>query len=307
MSIDLNLLRAFLAILDTGSVTAAADELRLTQPTVSHALGRLRRQLGDPLFIRRGSGIVPTARAVELGPLLRAALASIDDAVDAHRAFDPATTEREFRIRLSDIGESSFLPAILRAMAIEAPLASVVADPTPIDEVVDALALGTVDAAIASVPLDVAGSADVLRGDRYVAILHPDDAPSVRRLTVEDVTARSHAVVSKSAGHAQIDAALAAIGARRRAVLQVQHFLALPQLVSGGGIMAVMPIGMADAVATTWGLAVRELPKGMPVFDVRLYWDPDVTGTTGPRAWFIGLVRRALEEPQEREAPSSRS
>lgn len=306
MSIDLNLLRAFLAILDTGSVTAAADELHLTQPTVSHALGRLRKQLGDPLFVRRGAGIVPTARAVELGPLLRSALASIDDAVDAHRAFDPATTEREFRIRLSDIGESSFLPAILRAMAFEAPLASVVVDATPIDGVVEALSIGAVDAAIASVPLEVAGCAQVLRDDRYVAILHPDDAPSAQRLTVEDVSAHSHAVVSKSAGHAQIDAALAAIGAQRRAVLQVQHFLALPQLVAGGGLMAVMPIGMADAVAETWGLAVRELPKGMPVFDVRLYWDPDVTGTTGPRAWFVDLVRRALDAQEEREAPAAR-
>lgn len=296
MSVDLNLLRTFLSILDAGSVTAAADELHLTQPTVSHALGRLREQLGDPLFIRRGAGIVPTDRAVELGPLVRAALASIDDAVDAHRTFDPATTQREFRIRLSDIGESSFLPAILRLMATEAPFTSLVIDPTPIDEVVDALARGTVDAAIASVPLEVAGQADVLRGDRYVAILHPDDAPAARRLTAADISERGHAVVSRRAGHAQIDAALAMVGAERRAVLQVQHFLALPQLVAGGGLMAVMPIGMADAVASTWGLEVRELPKGMPVFDVKLYWDPDVTGTTGPRAWFIDLVRRALED-----------
>ena len=296
MSIDLNLLRTFLAILDARSVTAAADELRLTQPTVSHALGRLREQIGDPLFIRRGTGIVPTARALELGPRVRAALASIDDAVDAHRTFDPATTTREFRIRLSDIGESSFLPEILRLVATEAPSASIVADATPIDRVIDELARGTLDAAIASVPLALEGSAFVLRDDRYVAIMHPDEAPAARRLTVADVAERSHAVVSRSAGHAQIDAALAAIGAPRRAVLEVQHFLALPQLVAGGGLMAVMPVGMADAVAATWGLAVRELPKGMPVFDVKLYWDPDVTGTTGPRAWFIDLVRRALED-----------
>ncbi|WP_105567362.1 LysR family transcriptional regulator [Microbacterium halophytorum] len=296
MSVDLNLLRTFLAILDAGSVTAAADDLRLTQPTVSHALGRLREQLGDPLFVRHGAGIVPTERAVELGPLVRSALANLDDAVDAHRAFDPATTEREFRIRLSDIGESSFLPAVLRAMAAEAPFASVIVEQTPIDEVVDALARGAIDAAIASVELDVSGRAAVLRGDHYVALMHPDDAPAALRLTAEEVAERAHAVVSKRAGHAQIDAALAAVGVVRRAAVQVQHFLALPQLVADGGLMAVMPVHMADAVAPTWGLAVRELPKGMPEFDVNLYWDAAVTGATGPRAWFIGLARRALAE-----------
>lgn len=296
MSVDLNLLRTFLAILDAGSVTAAADDLHLTQPTVSHALGRLREQLGDPLFVRHGAGIVPTERAVELGPLVRAALANIDDAVDAHRTFEPATTEREFRIRLSDIGEASFLPAVLKAMAREAPRASVTVEQTPIDEVVDALARGMIDAAIASVDLDVSGRAVVLRGDHYVALMHPDDAPAARRLTAAQLAGRAHAVVSKQAGHAQIDAALAAVGVHRRAAVQVQHFLALPQLVADGGLMAVMPIHMAEAVAPTWGLEVRELPKGLPEFDVNLYWDAGVAGSTGPRAWFIDLARRALED-----------
>lgn len=291
---DLNLLRVFVAILDTGSVTAAAGQLQLTQPTVSHALKRLRQQLSDPLFIRRGAGIVPTARALELGPLVRSAIAELDEAFEAPSRFNPKSTQREFRIRLSDIGELTFLPHIQRAMQEQAPLATVSVDSTPVEQVVDALARGEIDAAVASVDIPVTGRAYILRSDRYVAILHPQDAPTRNRLTAQDIEERRHVAVSSSVGHAQIEAALDAMGVQRRIALQVRQFMALPPLIAEPGMMAVMPANMATVLAAAWGFAIRELPSGMPSFDVMLYWDSASIGTVGPRAWFVNLIRDAL-------------
>jgi Transcriptional regulator len=112
---DLNLLRVFLAIWDLRSLTAAGDRLGLTQPAVSHALRRLRNLFEDPLFVRRPTGMVPTEAAFRLYPPLAQALSIINDAVQQHAKFDPATARREFRISMSDMSEFLFSSATHRA------------------------------------------------------------------------------------------------------------------------------------------------------------------------------------------------
>ncbi len=95
--VDLNLLRVFDALIDLRSVTRAADRLGLTQSAISHALGRLRRSLNDPLFVRRPGGLQPTARALEIAPGIRQGLTQLRGAL-APTPFDPATAVRRFRI-----------------------------------------------------------------------------------------------------------------------------------------------------------------------------------------------------------------
>src|SRR3984885_3114223 len=97
MDIDLNLLRIFDILYDERNVTRAAARLFLTQSAVSHALARLREVLGDPLFVRIPSGLLPTERAHQLAPRLRVALAEIRSVV-ATPIFDPAKTIQRFTI-----------------------------------------------------------------------------------------------------------------------------------------------------------------------------------------------------------------
>src|ERR1043165_7302553 len=92
---DLNLLRLFDVLLEERSVTRAGARLGLSQSAVSHALGRLRHNLGDDLFVRTAAGMIPTARAKEWGPPVRAALAQLQAAITP-QGFDPATTDRRF-------------------------------------------------------------------------------------------------------------------------------------------------------------------------------------------------------------------
>ncbi|MCV0384305.1 MAG: LysR family transcriptional regulator [Erythrobacter sp.] len=90
---DLNLLQTFDALFELRSTTRAADRLGLTQSAVSHALRRLREALGDPLFVRSGRSLQPTARALEIAPELHAGLAQLRTAL-APSGFDPATVRR---------------------------------------------------------------------------------------------------------------------------------------------------------------------------------------------------------------------
>lgn len=98
--IDLNLLATFEALIEEGSVAAAADRLALTPSAVSHALGRLRTQFDDPLLVRVGGKMRPTPQALllagELGPVLR----GLRRALKPPEPFDPATSDRVFRIAL---------------------------------------------------------------------------------------------------------------------------------------------------------------------------------------------------------------
>jgi len=71
---DLNLLRVFDAMMAERNVTRAAQRVFLSQPAVSHALARLRKEIGDPLFVRAGREMIPTARATELGPAVHTML-----------------------------------------------------------------------------------------------------------------------------------------------------------------------------------------------------------------------------------------
>src|SRR5215831_7519630 len=100
--LDLNLLRVFAVVAETGSVTRAADRLYLTQPAVSAALRRLTTTVGAPLFVRSGRGVALTSRGERLRAQVVPHLAAMVDAALAPPSFDPKTSERTLRLGLSD-------------------------------------------------------------------------------------------------------------------------------------------------------------------------------------------------------------
>src|SRR3954452_16661220 len=96
--LDLNLLRVFAVVEHEGSLSRAAARLGITQSAISHALARLRKQFGDPLFVRTTKGMRPTAYAQQLASSVLPALQLIYSALDLQAQFDPATSPRTFRI-----------------------------------------------------------------------------------------------------------------------------------------------------------------------------------------------------------------
>src|SRR4051794_9179844 len=139
-SIDLNLLRAFDAVLQERSVTGAARRLGLTQPAVSNALARLRGLVGDPLFVRTPQGMDATPVARELGDPVRQALALLESALAHGPGFDPATSTRTFRFYMSDIGQVEFLPPLVERVQRAAPAVHLEAASLEVEDIGDALA-----------------------------------------------------------------------------------------------------------------------------------------------------------------------
>src|SRR4051794_31023773 len=100
--IDLNLLVALDALLTHRTLTEAAARVGLSQSAMSHALGRLRQLIGDPLFVRTAKGLAPTPRAQQLAAPIREALALIEQAVRRPAPFAPQTARRSFSLATSD-------------------------------------------------------------------------------------------------------------------------------------------------------------------------------------------------------------
>jgi DNA-binding transcriptional LysR family regulator len=118
---DLNLLVLFEAVMDVRHVGRAAGRLNLSPSAVSHALGRLRALLNDPLFLRTPKGVVPTERADTLAPQIAEILARVRAVVASAEPFDPARSTRRFVVDAPDAISAVFLPPLLRALSRVAP------------------------------------------------------------------------------------------------------------------------------------------------------------------------------------------
>jgi DNA-binding transcriptional LysR family regulator len=119
--IDLNLLVVFKHMLAERNVSRVAETLDLSQPAVSNALGRLRKLLGDELFLRTPSGMEPTPFAEQLADSVTYALGMIHSALNQRSSFDPTSSTRPFVIGMTDIGEIYFLPPLMERLRREAP------------------------------------------------------------------------------------------------------------------------------------------------------------------------------------------
>src|SRR5688572_26508336 len=119
--VDLNLLVLFEAVLAERHVGRAADKLHLSSSAVSHGLGRLRRLLNDPLFLRTPKGVMPTGRALEIAAPIAEILARVKSVVAMAVPFDPATSTRRFTIGAPDAVLAVFVPALLEELRRTAP------------------------------------------------------------------------------------------------------------------------------------------------------------------------------------------
>ncbi|WP_437654850.1 LysR family transcriptional regulator [Sorangium sp. So ce1182] len=264
--LDLNLLRVFAVVVDTGSVTAAASRLYLTQPAVSAALRRLTAAVGAPLFVRRGRGLALTSRGERLHATLVPHLHAIVDAALSEPHWNAATSERTLRLGLSDTTEVWLLPALIRVLAREAPRMRVVSIPVQFRTVAAALASG-LDAAITvadELPATVRRQPLFCGG--FVCLFDPRHTRLRRAPTAEDYFALDHVIVSYNGDLRGIVEDV--VQRQRKVRCSVSTFANLGALLDGSALIATVPTTIAAQIRETRPhLATRPLPfviKGSP-------------------------------------------
>src|SRR5262245_26534047 len=148
-SFDIRLLRVFDALITEGNVTRAAARLNLTQSATSQALAKLRNSLGDPLFVRVGQAMQPTAKAAAMASQVRQALEMMSQALDAATEFDPSRSRRSFRIAATDYSLLALLPELVRRVVRSAPGIQLITSAVSPDRGLDYIRDGRIDLLIA--------------------------------------------------------------------------------------------------------------------------------------------------------------
>ncbi len=232
--IDLNLLVILDALLSEQHVTRAAERLHLSQPAVSHALARLRDLLGDPLLVRAGSGLVPTARALELAAPLAEILAQVQSLL-APNIFDPASARRTFRLAMSDYGAAIILPGLIRTLRAEAPGIDLQISHASREGMVEGLLNGDIDLAAGVLP-ELPGElrSTPLFEERYVCLLDRQSLPAGGVLDLPTYLSRPHVLLEmRGSGTPEIERTLTALRERRRVAISLPHWSVAPQFISG--------------------------------------------------------------------------
>ena len=271
--VDPALLRVLVALLDERQVTRAASRLGLTQPALSHALGRLRRRLGDPLFVRGPGGVVPTPRARALEASARQLLGDLAAFAASDDAPEPARLERTVILAMRDYGEIVLLPPLVGRLAKVAPGLRL-ATRTVVGAVEDELAAGRVDLAIGiSAELGTRLRRRRLFVDRYVSLARRGHPALRRPLTVDAFAALGHVLVApRGEPGGPVDDALAARGLRRVVAARVGSFLAGPVLVADSDLVITLPERMARVLASGLALEVFEPPVALPSIPYHCGW-----------------------------------
>ncbi|WP_281647830.1 LysR family transcriptional regulator [Parendozoicomonas sp. Alg238-R29] len=284
--LDLNLLVVVDVIASAGSITAAAKELNLTQPAVSHALARIREQLGDPLFVREGHSMRPTPYAREILPELRKVLNHLDTTLGRKTGFDPLSSDHSFTIAMHDSLEPGLLPVLVEDLQRQAPNISLVSVKLNRRDIEKELKSGQVDLV-----------ADVFQpvGEQVIyAPLQQEDLVVVARcnhprindgLNLDQYLAEKHVLVSsRRRGPGYEDNVLAREGLRRLIALRARNHLAACQVVDRTDLLLTLPSHYAEQAGHYLSLKTLSLPWKIEPVCTYLYWHVRM-GESQPVQW----------------------
>jgi DNA-binding transcriptional LysR family regulator len=302
---DLNLLVLFEVVLEERHVGRAAERLSLSASAVSHGLGRLRRLLNDPLFLRTPKGVVPTARAIELAQPIADILARIRDVVAAAEPFDPATSKRRFTLGAPDAVSAVVLPPLLAklrraAAGIDIGMRQLLPPPGGVAPerawlpALEDLEARAVDVAI--VPLSDVPSrfvAQTLYDEEFVVAMRTGHS-FAQDPTLDRFCGMSHLLVSLTGdAHGFVDDALARQGRMRRIELTVPNFMMALAILADTDLIAALPSRLVAMHGARFGVVCAKLPLPLQPHDICAIISKAAMSDTGV-AWLFGFLRDAL-------------
>lgn len=290
--LDLNLLVALDALLRTRHVTRAGQALGIGQPGMSAALARLRQLFGDDLLVKQGSGMRPTARALELEPELRRVLREVERLVTDREEFLPGDSRRSFTIRMSDLLSLLILPGVAERLARAAPGIALETVHLSPEATLDALETNRVDLAVSTglaVPKSI--EAETLHDDEVVVLARAGHPAAAGIAAMDGFLGLRHVKIAQSPIDDRFaDRQLAEAGLARTVALTVPHWLVVPEIVAGSDLVATMPLSIARRFAGDGRIALHRPPFEHTAFRWSLYWHRRHHGDRG-HGWLRGLVR----------------
>ena len=302
--IDLNLLIYLDVLLKECNVTKAADRLNITQPAMSNGLKRLRELLSDPVLVRTSQGMQPTRRALQLKPIVRELIQTMEKALVTENEFDYKTSDRLFRIMVNDYAGSTLLPPLLDNLRKQAP--DVTLDIiSPSDTTFHEIENGKVDLAINSFSTEPASfHQQVLWKEDFCVVMRADKANSKKKtLSMEEYFQAKHVWVSKtgygvSVGMTHqdvqklrwVDGAIYNLGRQRNIRVFTRSYHVALQLAQEQDLIATLPYRAAMLKKHHTNLQFLPVPFEVEPLELKMIWSPLVHQDSGHR-WLRRLIK----------------
>jgi len=273
---DLNLLVAFDALMRERSVSRAASRVGMSQPGMSNALRRMREIFNDELFVRSSEGMVPSGTARVLAETICPGLSQIRSGLQSKMFFDPAETTRRFVLGNTDGGSMFGFPRLARSLVKEAQFASFHVVDIGSGDLLNRLLAGEMDMAFG---VSRIGHPNIsylsLAEFSYVVIADRDnELLRGRALTIEDIARLPHVAFAGSAVEDRIDETLARHGLERRIAVRLPHLWAVPSLVAGSDMIAIIESAVVDLSPDARDRIVMfDDPLGLPPCSTGIMWN----------------------------------
>lgn len=297
--LDFKLLSVFRALFEKQQVSAAADHLGISQPSVSRCLAKLRKHFNDPLFVRTQYKMEPTPRAAEL-------VTAIDEMYEIYRtkllsqpSFDPASSTRSFRVAGSEVAHVLLFSHLIPRIFKEAPGVQLNAIPLGVNTLARDLESGEANLAFGAFPKLYASIYErVLYTERYICIVR-DDHPTIRRkMTINDFINSNHIIVSTHRLghiHGQIEGVITEAFSDTKIKVITHNFLTACLLAEKMDAIVTVPSGAALALNHRKKLRLFEPPIALPTFEVKQYWHERHHRDPG-HVWLRNLINEAFKD-----------
>lgn len=293
--LDLNLLVALDALLSERSITRAAERLNLSPSATSNALARLREYFDDELLVQVGRRMEATPRAQALEDAVRELLVRVDSTIAMQPEFDPTTSDRVFRIFVSDYTQLVFVPHLL-ALAHQARCTARFEFLPQVSNPQRSLERGDADLLI--IPrglLSPDHPQETLYTEDFVCVVWREGALARGELTLARYLAAGHVVMQPTGAAGESFEALffKRQGVTRRVAVSSYGFTSLPAMVVGTDLVATVHARLARDLQPALAVALRPPPLPITAMEQAVQWHKYRTQDPG-LLWLRGLLKQAV-------------
>ena len=291
---DLNLFVIMNSIYTEGSLTKAAEVVGITQPAVSNALSRLREKFDDDLFVRTGSGMVPTQKTENIIKDIQNALQLMQKSVNEPDEFDPATSQKTFRISLGDINEGRILAILISKIEKQAPNIKLECYYTARGQVPHALATNELSFAVDPfIPNSKDTNSTKVFSDQFV-IAHRANHPvsKITEITLDEALKLKYINISnRKRGASVVEMEMQKMQLQPEIALRAQHYLVTPEIVRSSDLCLLC----SETFAKKHGLSYVNLPFDVPPLEQYLIWHKS-DDNDGSHIWMRTLIAESFQE-----------
>jgi DNA-binding transcriptional LysR family regulator len=241
-------LRAVIALMDHGTVTRAAQTLGTSQSALSYHLDRMRKRFGDALFVRTGNRMAATPFTQRMAEPAARVLRIMETEIGGLQSFDAATTTREFRIGMNELGAITLVPRLVRRLAELAPHAML--SPVQLN------------------PENLSTSLESGHLDMAVGFFAMSDSLSWQAFSL----ARKVHTGAIPVTTAWLETQLRKASFTPSVTMSIQHIAAIPFIVAASDMVAIVPRELYELFSQIVALKTVRLPKAIPAITIRQYW-----------------------------------